>query len=89
MFWTLRKFFIFNYAYAQGLINYSYYRLAIELLNKYGFKTLPNKYKASSLIDVMKHDKKAEQDKITFIVPCEKKQVKEIKLTINEISEML
>jgi hypothetical protein len=26
-------------------------------------------------------DKKAEQDKITFIVPCDKKKVKEVKMT--------
>ena len=81
-------FFIFNYAYAQGLISYSYYRLAIELLNKYGFKNLEHKYNSSELLEVMKHDKKANQDKITFIIPCDKKKVKEIKLLTTEVFEM-
>ena len=31
-------FFIFNYAYKKGLITYSYYRLALDLLAKYGYK---------------------------------------------------
>ena len=82
-------FFVLNYSYTQGLITYSYYRLATELLNKYGFKTLNNKYKPLDLVEVMKHDKKAIQDKITFIVPCEKKKVKEIKLSIDEVLEIL
>ena len=37
----------------------------------------------------MKKDKKASNDKITFIIPCEKKQVKEIKLTLPEVEMML
>ncbi len=81
-------FFVFNYAYSKELITYSYYRLAIELLNKYGFKALNNKYKPAELIEVMKHDKKAEQDNIIFIVPCDKKKVKEIKLSTSETMEL-
>lgn len=81
-------FFIFNYAYSQNLITYSYYRLSIELLNKYGFKSLVNKYAPIELVELMKHDKKAERNKITFIIPNEKKKVKEIKLTPSEILEM-
>ena len=37
----------------------------------------------------MKKDKKASNDKITFIIPCEKKQVKEINLTLPEVEMML
>ena len=80
-------FFVFNYAYAQGLITYSYYRLAVDLLNKYGFKNSETKTKPIELINIIKQDKKAEQDKITLIVPCEKKKVKEVKLTIPELLE--
>ena len=81
-------FFIFNYAYANGLIGYSNYRLAIDLLNKYGFKTLPLKYKSTEVIKIMKKDKKAQQDKITFIVPADKKRVKEITLVEADVLKM-
>ena len=81
-------FFIFNYAYAKGLINYSHYRLSTELLVKYGFKSEELKYKPSQIVEIMKKDKKAQQDKITFIVPTEKKKVKEITLTPSEILEI-
>ena len=80
--------FVFNYAYAQGLITYSYYRLAIELLSKYGFKTIKTKYQPAEIVELMKHDKKAEQDKITFIVPCEKKKVREMKILANDVLGM-
>ena len=36
----------------------------------------------------MKKDKKALKDKITFIVPCDKKKVKEIQLTPTEVFDM-
>ena len=81
-------FFIFNYAYSKGLTNYSNYRLAIDLLEKYGFKTLEIKYTSQQMLEIMKKDKKAGKDLITFIVPCEKKEVKEIKLSDEEILQM-
>ena len=37
----------------------------------------------------MKKDKKATADKITFIVPKDKKSVKEVKLSIEEVEEIL
>ena len=74
-------FFIFDWAYKKEYINYSYYRLSLDLLEKYGFKPLDTYYPIDKLIDIMKKDKKATSDKITFIVPSGKKQVKEIKLT--------
>ncbi len=74
-------FFIFDWAYKKEYINYSYYRLSLDLLEKYGFKPLDTYYPTDKLIDIMKKDKKATSDKITFIVPSGKKQVKEIKLT--------
>lgn len=81
-------FFIFNYAYSKGLITYSYYRLSIDLLEKYGFKSLKLKYEPALILEIMKKDKKAVKDKISFIVPCEKKKVKEIKLSEAEVMEM-
>ena len=74
-------FFIIEWAYKKEYINYSYYRLSLDLLDKYGFKPLNTNYPADKLIEIMRKDKKALSDRITFIVPCGKKQVKEIKMT--------
>lgn len=82
-------FFIFAWAYSRGMIAYSYYRMAEDLLIKYGFKGLDLAgYSKECLIDLMKHDKKATSDKISFIVPVEKRTVKEILLSIDEVKEM-
>ncbi len=78
-------FFIIDWAYKKEYINYSYYRLSMELFEKYGFKPLDKKYPIEKLINIMKKDKKASSDKISFIVPCDKKKVKEIKLTPIEV----
>lgn len=82
-------FFIFKYAYTKNLITYSYYRLSNELLEKYGFKPIDFKsmYQVDELVELMKKDKKASGDAITFIVPIEKKKVKEVKLALSEIIE--
>ncbi len=84
-------FFIFKYAYAKNLITYSYYRLSKELLEKYGFNVFDfkSKYQPDKLVDLMKKDKKALNDKLTFIVPADKKKVKEITLSLEEVMEML
>ena len=74
-------FFIINWAYKQNYISYSYYRLSLDLFEKYGFKPLKETYSKEKLIDIMKKDKKATSDKIAFIIPCDKKKVKEIKLS--------
>ena len=82
-------FFILKYAYSKKLITYSYYRLSTELLDKYGFKEELLKYSKDELISVMKQDKKAAQDKIRFIVPYDRKRVKEVLLSEDEVYEML
>ena len=74
-------FFIIEWAYKKDYINYSYYRLSLDLLERYGFKPLNKKYPVDKIIQIMKKDKKAGSDKITFIVPSGKKQVTEVKLT--------
>ena len=81
-------FFVLSWAYKTGQITYSYYRLSTELLSKYGFKACELKEKPIELVEIMKKDKKARKDKITFIVPTEKKKVKEVELTPAEILEM-
>ena len=81
-------FFIFNYAYKKGLITYSYYRLALDLLAKYGYKNQTIEYNLEELVEIMKKDKKAIKDKISFIVPCDKKRVAEIQLNTDEVLSM-
>ncbi len=85
---VLGMFFIIDWAYKKEYISYSYYRLSKELLTKYGFKPLNKKYPTEKLVEIMKKDKKASSDKITFIIPCEKKQVKELKLAPPEVEMM-
>ena len=80
-------FFIMNYAYSKGYITYSYYRLSTELLEKYGFKSQIVK-KGSELLKFIKRDKKATSKGISFIVPSNKKRVKEINLTLDEVSSL-
>lgn len=84
-------FLAFNIAYKKGLINYSYYRLSTELIESFGFKNLnlARIAKQSKIIRYMKRDKKATQEGITFILPCGKKQVKEVKFSEDEIIEFL
>ena len=81
-------FFIIQWAYEKQYITYSYYRLSMELLEKYGFEPLEIKYPAEKLINIMKKDKKAEAGKITFIIPTDKKKVGEIQLAADEVEQM-
>ena len=81
-------FFVFAWAYKTGIITYSYYRLSCELLSKYGFKSCNLPKKTFELIEFMKKDKKVSMDKIIFMIPCEKKKVKEIALTPAEVLDM-
>lgn len=81
-------FFILDWAFEKDYISYSYYRLSIDLLDKYGFNKLSKKYPKDKLIEIMKKDKKASKDKISFIIPEEKKKVREIQLTPSEVAAM-
>ena len=81
-------FFVFNYAYKNNLINYSYYKLSMDLLEKYGFKKAKFGYKQDELLEIMKKDKKASTDKITFIIPCDKKKVQVVKMSQEEVYTM-
>lgn len=81
-------YFILIWAYKHEYITNSYYRLSIELLEKYGYKPLEKHYPKKQLIDIMKKDKKATSDKITFIIPSDKKKVKEVMLSLEETEKM-
>lgn len=77
-------FFILKWAYEKEYITYAYYRLSMELLEKYGFSPLSDKYPADKLVEIMKKDKKANGDKITFVIPSGKKQVTTVELSAPE-----
>ena len=81
--------FIIEWAYEHEYITYSYYRTACELYKKYNFKPLKKQYPTEKLIEIMKKDKKGEDNKITFIIPEDKKTVKEVKFSIEEVRNML
>ena len=74
-------FFILDWAYKHEYINYSYYKLSLDLLDKYGFKPLDKKYPVEKIVEIMKKDKKATSDRIIFVVPNGKKTVTEVKFT--------
>jgi len=82
--------FIFDWAYKEENISYSYYRHSIELLEKYGFEPLEkNSFDVQKIIEIMKKDKKSDGKNITFIVPSDKKRVAEIKLAPFDVERML
>ena len=81
-------YFIIEYAYKNNYISYSYYRLSLELLTKYGFVWKKIPYQPEELVEIMKRDKKATKGNITFIIPTEKKKVKEIELSPEEVIKM-
>ena len=82
-------YFITEYAYSKDYISYSYYKLITNLLERYGFKPMTDNYPANKILNTMKKDKKSESDKIVFIVPTDKKNVKEIKLNTDEVLKVL
>ena len=84
-------FFALNLAFKKGLINYSYYRLSVELIENFGFKNISLKKIArpENLIKLMEHDKKATHNGLTLILPCAKKKVKGAVYTSEEIIEFL
>lgn len=83
-------YFIFKWAYSKNLVTYSYYQMAYDLIQKYGFKCFDySKYSFNELVRIMQYDKKAQNGKITFVVPTDKKVAKIKKLTPDEVFQML
>jgi len=80
-------FYVVDLAYKKKLINYSYYRLSIELLEKYTFKNIQiaKKFNVNKLVSLMKKDKKSVNNDIVLMLPCAKKKVKEVHFTMQEI----
>ena len=53
------------------------------------FSPLKKHYPTEELLKIMKKDKKAIADKITLIIPKDKKSVREVKLSTDEVEEIL
>lgn len=87
---VLGIFFMLNWSYSKNLISYSNYRTADELLKKYGFINIDivKKYSIDKLIELMSHDKKAFDNKITFVVPIDKKKVEIKSFSKEEVLKM-
>ena len=66
--------FIFNYAYENKFIDDTYYRLAFQLFEKYGYKPLNAWYSKKEITKLMLADKKA-TSKINLVVPTGKRTV--------------
>ena len=76
--------FAFNLAVKKNLIDVNYKYFADDVIKKFHFRRIPD-YPLEKLITIMKMDKKAEFDKITFILPTDYSQVAEYKLSEDEL----
>ena len=72
-------------ALKMGLINDEYYLEIASLLENIGLDLDISMYDKDNLINIMTHDKKNTNDKISFILPIDKGKVKEYLLDKNEI----
>ena len=69
--------FMFDYAHKLKLIDANYKELATNLLNKFGFYSKKFNYPTKKLVEIIKKDKKAEENSIKVILPTLKGYVKE------------
>lgn len=76
--------FAFNLAVKRNLIDKNYKFYADDIIKKFDFKTIPD-YPSEKTIKLMKMDKKAEFEHITFILPTDYSQVGEFKLTEKDL----
>lgn len=78
----------FDIALAKNLIDKEYKFLCRDLIKKYDFKTIPE-YDKNKIIEIMKTDKKAQDNFIKFILPVEYAVVKEFQFTPEELVELI
>lgn len=76
--------FAFNLAVKKNLIDINYKYFADDVIKKFAFKKIPD-YKIEKMIKIMKMDKKADFDRITFILPTDYSEVGEFKITAEEL----
>lgn len=80
--------FALNLAFKQNLIDKEYKFLSEDLIKKFNFKPIP-KFDKNKIINIMTTDKKADDNHITFILPCSYGEVKEIKFTPEELKTLI
>lgn len=76
--------FAFNLAVKRNLIDKNYKFFADDVIKKFGFKSIPD-YPLEKLAKLMKMDKKAEFEYITFILPTDYSEVAEFKFTEKDL----
>lgn len=79
--------FAFNLAVKKSLIDVNYKYFADDVIKKFNFQKIPD-YPLEKMIKIMKLDKKAETDKINFILPEDYSQVSEYSLSIDELKKI-
>lgn len=72
--------FAFNLAVKRGLIDENYKYFADDVIKKFNFKQISD-YPIEKMVNLMKMDKKADSDYITFILPVDYSVVGEFKLS--------
>lgn len=75
--------FAFDMAVKRNLIDVNYKYFADDVIKKFNFKKIPD-YPIEKMIRLMKMDKKADSDYITFILPVDYSIVEEFKFTEND-----
>ena len=76
--------FAFKLAEKKNIIDKNYKFFADDVIKKFGFKTIPD-YPLEKMINLMKMDKKAEFEYITFILPTDYSTVEEYKFTEKDL----
>lgn len=76
--------FAFNLAVKRNLIDKNYKYFWDDVIKKFTFKQIPD-YPIEKMINLMKMDKKAEFEYITFILPVDYSVVQEFKLTEKDL----
>lgn len=77
--------FALEFAFKLGKIDKEYNFLCEDLISKFNFPKIP-KFPQKKMLEIMKSDKKAGNDYITFILPVEFAKVEAFKFNDNEIS---
>lgn len=79
--------FAFKLAVKRNIIDKNYKFFADDVIKKFGFKSIPD-YPLEKMIKLMRMDKKAEFEYITFILPTDYSEVAEFKLTEKDILKL-
>jgi len=76
--------FAFNLAVKKNLIDINYKYFADDMIKKFNFRKIPD-YPPEKMIKIMKLDKKADFEKITFILPVNYSEVDEFRFAPEEL----